>query len=218
MFKVMRESNMDMDTAVYNIIIHGMCKAGKLEEAWNLFTNLLLSGLQPDVKTYNMMIRFSALGRAEKLYAEMLRRGIVPDTITYNSMIHGLCKQNKLAEARKVFDSMDNKSCSTFNTLINGYCKARRVDDGIDLFCEMYRRGIVANVITYTTLIHGFRQVGDFKTALDIFQEMVSNGVRSSSITFRDILPELCSKKELRKAVAMLVDLQKSVVVCPQRM
>ncbi|VYS57682.1 unnamed protein product [Arabidopsis thaliana] len=145
MFKVMRESNMDMNTAGYNIIIHGLCKAGKFDEAGNIFTNLLISGLQPDVQTYNMMIRFSSLGGAEKLYA------------------------------------------------------------------EMYRRGIVANVITYTTLIHGFRQVGDFNTALDIFQEMVSNGVYSSSITFRDILPQLCSRKELRKAVAMLV--QKSSMV-----
>ena len=113
-------------------------------------------------------------------------------------------------------DSMGSKGFSpdvvTFNTLINGYCTVGRVGDGLELFCEMGRRGIVANAITYRTLIHGFCQVGNINGALDIFQEMISSGVNPDTITIRNMLTSLWSKEELKRAVAMLEDLQMSML------
>ncbi|CDY34373.1 BnaA09g11150D [Brassica napus] len=106
-----------------------------------------------------------------------------------------------------MFDSM-----VTFTTLINGYCKAGMVDDGVELFCEMGPRGIVANAITYITLIRGFGKVGNINGALDIFQEMISSGVIPDTITIRNMLTSLWSKEELKRAVAMLEDLQMSML------
>lgn len=51
--------------------------------------------------------------------------------------------------------------------------------------------------------------------ALDIFQEMIYSGVAPNNFTFHSMLAGLCSKEEQRKAMAMLVDLQKGVV-CPR--
>jgi len=64
-------------------------------------------------------------------------------------------------------------------------------------------------------LIHGFCQVGDLDAAQDLLNEMISCGVAPDYITFHCMLAGLCSKKELRKAFAILEDLQKSEV-CPR--
>jgi len=64
-------------------------------------------------------------------------------------------------------------------------------------------------------LIHGFCQVGDLDAAQDLLNVMISSGVAPNYITFQSMLASLCSKKELRKAFAILEDLQKSEV-CPR--
>ncbi|CDY72679.1 BnaCnng78770D, partial [Brassica napus] len=113
MFKVMQKSNIDLNTTIYNTIVHGMCVASKLDEAWSLFLNLLHSGLQPDVQTYsiliNALLKAGNFVGAEKLYSEMIRMGVVPNTITFNTMIDGLCKQNRLDEAKHFLCSYEPK-------------------------------------------------------------------------------------------------------------
>lgn len=47
---------MDLDIGIYNIIIHGMCNASKVDDAWGLFCSLPLRGVKHDVKAYNVMI------------------------------------------------------------------------------------------------------------------------------------------------------------------
>ncbi|CAA7022578.1 unnamed protein product [Microthlaspi erraticum] len=107
MFKVMQKSKMDLNTAVYNIIIMECARIVR----WTKHG------------TYSLV--FPSMGDAPK--------GVVPNTITYNSMVEGLCKQSRLDEAKQMIDSMASEGCSpdvvTFNTLINGYCKAGRVDN-----------------------------------------------------------------------------------------
>ncbi|KAF8117978.1 hypothetical protein N665_0007s0027 [Sinapis alba] len=212
----MSETRLVAKTITYNTLIHGFCQVGDLNAALDLLHEMLSSDalemfkvmqkskmdlddshlfnrVEPDVQTYNILIsgliNEGKFLEDEELYEEIPHRGIVPSTFTYkNSMVDGLCKQTRLDEVKQMFVSMGSKGFSpdvvTFNTLINGYCK-------------MCRRGIVANEVTYITLIHGFRKVGNINGVLDIFQEMISSG----------------SKEELKRAVAVLEDLQMSMVL-----
>ena len=57
---------------VYNILIDGMCKAKKLEDALKHFGSLSSKSLKPDVKTYTTMIgglcNESILDEVEELF------------------------------------------------------------------------------------------------------------------------------------------------------
>lgn len=48
--------------------------------------------------------------------------------------------------------------------------RLKKVYDGMELACEMYQRGIVADSIAYSTLINGLYRVGDLNSARDIFE------------------------------------------------
>ncbi|XLT59889.1 hypothetical protein HN873_052493, partial [Arachis hypogaea] len=40
----------------YNILIHGLCKSGRLKNAKEIFQDLSIKGCSPNVRTYNIMI------------------------------------------------------------------------------------------------------------------------------------------------------------------
>ncbi|KAH0909434.1 hypothetical protein HID58_032755 [Brassica napus] len=106
-FEAFQKSEMDLNTATSNnIIVNGMFKGSKVEEAWQLFTSL---PLLPDVRTYSILIsgliREGKFLGAEELYEEMLHRGIMPNAVTYTAM-------SRLDEAKEMFDFMVSKGCS----------------------------------------------------------------------------------------------------------
>ena len=41
----MHKSKTELDVGIYNIIIHGMCNASKVDDAWDLFCSLPLIGV-----------------------------------------------------------------------------------------------------------------------------------------------------------------------------
>lgn len=162
----MHEKGIVPDVITYSCMIYGFCISGRWSDGERLLREMVETDINPNVvKHIDQCIgQRRQVHCADELYSEMLHMGVYPNTVTYNSMIDGLCRQNRLDEAKRTFDSMGSKGCSpkvvTFTTLINGYCKAGKVDDGMELAHEMYQRGIVADEVTYKTLIYGFRHVG----------------------------------------------------------
>ena len=57
MFQEMEDKNLDHNIVFYNILMDSMCNAGELTTAREIFNSLLAKGLQPDVRTYTIMIK-----------------------------------------------------------------------------------------------------------------------------------------------------------------
>jgi pentatricopeptide repeat protein len=78
---------MEPDIYTYNIMIEGMCKAGKVEDGWDLFCSLSLKGVKPNVVTYTTMISgFCRKGlnkEADALFRDMKEDGTLPDSGCY---------------------------------------------------------------------------------------------------------------------------------------
>ena len=53
----MEDKKLDHNIVIYNILIDGLCNAGKLIAARELFYSLPAKGLQPNVRTYNIMLK-----------------------------------------------------------------------------------------------------------------------------------------------------------------
>ncbi|KAG2277497.1 hypothetical protein Bca52824_060052 [Brassica carinata] len=76
-----KREGMYVDIVTYSIIIRGMCRSGKVREAWCLFCSLALKGVKPDAIAYRTMIAgLSRKGRrreADKLCRKMKEDGII---------------------------------------------------------------------------------------------------------------------------------------------
>ena len=78
-------------SATYNTLIDLYGKAGRLNDAADVFSEMLKSGVAPDIITFNTLIHICGshghLLEAEALLEKMEERGISPDTKTYNTLL-----------------------------------------------------------------------------------------------------------------------------------
>ncbi|CAL5031121.1 unnamed protein product [Urochloa decumbens] len=84
----MKDNEIEPDVAYYTVLIDGQCKAAYLDEARELFDEMLAKGLAPDVYTYTTLINgYCSQGetaKAEDLLQEMMDKGLKPDVLTFS--------------------------------------------------------------------------------------------------------------------------------------
>jgi pentatricopeptide repeat domain-containing protein 1 len=84
LFRAMEESDLDLDIVVYNVMIDGLCKHGKMSDSRNVLVRLLVKGLSFD--SYTMvggLCREGLLDDAEDLLRKMEENGCPPNTCSY---------------------------------------------------------------------------------------------------------------------------------------
>ncbi|MBA0786992.1 hypothetical protein Gotri_026708, partial [Gossypium trilobum] len=182
------------NTASYNIIIHSLCKLGKIKEAHRLLLQLELRGCIPDVVTYNTIIDgYCHMGRLQmvlRIIDEMQSKALKPNHYTYSNVIYLLCEIGKVVEAEKALREMLNQGILSdsvvYTTLIDGFCKlgniafaykTGKMTEACNVFQEILGRGLEPDEFTYTALIDGYCKAGEMKKAFSLYNLMVQMGL-----------------------------------------
>ena len=147
-----------IDEATRLCIIDGLSKQGLVNEAQNLFSEMIRKRISPDVVTYNSLIydlcNFSRWKEAASIFTDMLNHGISPNVITFNTLVSGLSKEGRTTEAHNVFEIMLTKgekpNVVTYNSLMHGLCNSGQWKEAKRIFYEIVRRGISPNAVTFT--------------------------------------------------------------------
>lgn len=89
--------NLKPSLVAYNMLIDTCGKAGRHEEAVQLYVDIMESGQHPSAVTYTSLISAVVQGgrfeKAEELYQRMLDDSITPNTHTFATMIHMYAKR-----------------------------------------------------------------------------------------------------------------------------
>ncbi|CAA7034915.1 unnamed protein product [Microthlaspi erraticum] len=216
----------------YNPLIHGLCDAGRIDEALSLF-----SGMKDgdDCKK-----------KAMRLLPEMRDRGFAPSLVTYNLfrsgqgrsgnfdnayrllgltdcfqhrqthsciigfLIHGYCKTGKLDHARFLFDCFPPDSY-TFTALIHGLCNDGNLKEALSMVDNMVRMGLQPRVCTRTILIRQMLKQGAFDEARSCFNDMLSSsssGEKPDAQTYNAFVEAYCSAGRVQEAEDMMVKMK----------
>ncbi|XP_062164135.1 pentatricopeptide repeat-containing protein At5g57250, mitochondrial isoform X2 [Alnus glutinosa] len=98
------------NTRIYNSLIDGVCKFGKMEEAFRLLSDMEIKCLKPDEFTVSAVINgYSQKGDMEGalgFFTEFKKKGISPDFLGFLYLIRGLCAKGRMEEARSILREM----------------------------------------------------------------------------------------------------------------
>lgn len=170
-----------VNSFTFNIVLHALCKEGKLQKALDLINEMEAKRCGPNVVSYNTLIwGFCTHGKVEygmKLTAQMVDKGCHPNVITYNILLKGCCQQGMLEGANSVWQWMVKNGLVqnefSFNILIDGQCKEGDMQEACRLRDNMPRLGFWPDVVTFNTLINGFCIRGEIQEAQDFFSANV---------------------------------------------
>lgn len=200
---VLKSRNFGADNYTFNIVMQGLCLAGKIEKAFDLFEIMRSFGCRPDIFTYNTFInglcRVGNVDRAHELLREIqFQCDISPDVVTYTSVISGYCKSGKLEQAAALFDEMINGGIKptlfTYNVIIDGFGKNGEVASAVNMYERMVSSGIHPDVVTFTCLIDGHSRVGDIDQCMKLWDEMNTRKFSPNAFTFSVVINGLCKE------------------------
>uniref|UniRef100_A0A0E0M521 Pentacotripeptide-repeat region of PRORP domain-containing protein n=1 Tax=Oryza punctata TaxID=4537 RepID=A0A0E0M521_ORYPU len=104
------DEHVQLDAYAYTTIIWGLFEHGYVDHGLELYHEMIDMGIQPNVATYNVMIKWYCkskwVGTAMEIYKVMIRTGVAPDLRCYTILMASLCKDGKLGEAENLFDNM----------------------------------------------------------------------------------------------------------------
>ncbi|GMI85361.1 hypothetical protein like AT1G53330 [Hibiscus trionum] len=204
------------DTCTYNILIHGCCLNGRLDDAWDLFDEMRRKGLKPDKVTFGTLINALCMElkikEAFKLKEEMTKTyNVWESTFVYEVMIKGLCRIGELTLAFRLKDELITKKVALnpaiYNSLISGLFKAGRRDEAFGVFEEMSSNGIKPDTTTYNIMIDEFGKVKDFESAYRVLKEMPDKGCKPNVISYNMLIGMLCKDGRLSEASDLFEDM-----------
>lgn len=138
-------------TSTYNTLIDMYGKAERLEDAANVFGEMLKSGVAMDTITFNTMIftcgSHGHLAEAEALLAKMEERRISPDTKTYN-----------------IFLSL--------------YAEVGDIDKSLECYRKIRDVGLYPDVVTHRAVLHVLCQRNMVRDVEIVIEDMEKSGVR----------------------------------------
>lgn len=150
----------------WNALISGCLQGEFWLEAMDLFLEMHLNGIRPNVYTYTSIL--SAIAALRCLHAARQIHGMVVKCSNNprrypsvnNAILSAYSKCLSLKDAKMMFDKMVERDVVSWTTLVSAYTQSSRVDEALDIFSQMREQGFVPNEYTFSSVIIGCANVG----------------------------------------------------------
>ncbi|KAK1292764.1 Pentatricopeptide repeat-containing protein [Acorus calamus] len=191
----------ERDVVATTNMVSGYCDAGRTAEAREIFDSMP----RRNVVSWTAMVSGYAhnleLDLARELFDAMPERNEVTWTalitghaqcgrtdealepfqslIASNSMILGLGQSKRMAEARRIFDRMDERDDGSWSALIKGYERSGLELEALSAFASMQRHGVRANYPSFISVISVCASLASYAHGREVHAEAVKLGFHS---------------------------------------
>ncbi|XP_024400212.1 pentatricopeptide repeat-containing protein At3g12770 isoform X3 [Physcomitrium patens] len=180
-FHKMTERNVVSWTA----IIQANAQHRKLNEAFELYEQMLQAGISPNAVTFVSLLNScntpEALNRGRRIHSHISERGLETDMIVANALITMYCKCNSVQEAREIFDRMSKRDVISWSAMIAGYAQSgykdkESIDEVFQLLERMRREGVFPNKVTFMSILRACTAHGALEQGRQIHAELSKVG------------------------------------------
>ncbi|KAJ9698837.1 hypothetical protein PVL29_007761 [Vitis rotundifolia] len=142
----------------WNAMISGYTQCGYWQEALDLFIEMCLNDVKPDLYTYGGV--FSAIAALKWLYFGRQVHGMVVKSgngsrvlSLNNAIVDAYFKCQSLEDARKVFDRMQERDMVSWTTLVSAYVQCYQAREALSIFSQMREQGFMPNQFTFSSVL-----------------------------------------------------------------
>ncbi|CAD5317120.1 unnamed protein product [Arabidopsis thaliana] len=176
-------------TSTFNTLIDLYGKAGRLNDAANLFSEMLKSGVPIDTVTFNTMIHTCGthghLSEAESLLKKMEEKGISPDTKTYNILLSLHADAGDIEAALEYYRKIRKvglfPDTVTHRAVLHILCQRKMVAEVEAVIAEMDRNSIRIDEHSVPVIMQMYVNEGLVVQAKALFERFQLDCVLSST-------------------------------------
>ncbi|CAL9129617.1 unnamed protein product [Musa acuminata var. zebrina] len=160
------------DTIVYNVMISGYLHNGLVEEAINMFSDMIREAARPNFATVvSLLSAFADVGDARKgrwVHGIVIRYGLELDLDVSNLIMHMYAKCGQIENAKMIFDLITDKDLVSWTVMMMGYVNIGLADEATAMFQKMQRTGEEPDSPVIVTLLKAHAQLGSSEPVQEI--------------------------------------------------
>ncbi|KAI8566382.1 hypothetical protein RHMOL_Rhmol02G0036300 [Rhododendron molle] len=135
------------------------------------------------------------------------------DDRTLNILVNCFCRLNQIECGFAILGIFYKcgyvPGVGTFNTLINGYVLGDKIEEAVELFGRLIRKGDAKpDEITYATIIKGLCKVGSIEMAVRLLRSMQKRRYRPTVEIYSTIINNLCKDRNVDDALRVLSEMR----------
>jgi len=218
----MTEAPIPATVEAYNICIDA-CSAVEADiSAEVLFKRMEQKGIDPDVITYNSLIKIHSLkgnsSRSMELLSRMRAFGVEPSTNSYNGVFKACLKSGNLYQIWNLYEEMSSNNIepngTTFDILLRAASQQgnhKKACQFLDLMTSTTKRPSLSN---YHAVIYACGSTFDSNPALafSILQQIRRSGLTPTTNSYNGVLAACVNKQDLTVAIKTLYEMQRQDV------
>lgn len=199
----------------YNTLIDALVRQSDMAAASELFRDMAMEGVMPDLITYSTLIKGHCLNgnlqEGLQLLGLMQRRGIAPDVILFNSILDGCAHKQMRSLTETVLRDMEAAgvvpSNHTLSILVKLYGRCGDIPAALDVV-ESYPKkfNFSVNAQVFTCLMSACIANHEHEKALVVYDNMTGGGCLADAKTYQTLLRGCIRNNDLQGAVRLLND------------
>ncbi|KAL5571398.1 hypothetical protein UlMin_020995 [Ulmus minor] len=186
------DSMKDQNLSSWNSIISSYAAYGCLNDACNLFHEMELVNMKPDIVTWNCLLSGHSLHGSYEGAMSILRRmqmtGFRPNSSSIASVLQGVIELGLLKFGKEIHGFVIrnglNDDVYVVTSLLDMYLKNDRLRNGETVFHTMKNR----NIFSWNTLISGYSFKGHFEDAKKLLSCMLEEGIKPDLVTWNGLI------------------------------
>ncbi|GMH28927.1 hypothetical protein Nepgr_030770 [Nepenthes gracilis] len=163
----------------WTAMIAGFVQCGKPKEAIDLFTQMEEEGLLPNEVTIVAVLAacadLGALDLGGRVHQYSDHCGYRRNVRICNTLIDMYIKCGCLADARRVFEEMKERTIVSWSAMIGGLAMHGQAEEALSLFCKMTQNGITPNGVTFVWILYACSHKGLVDEGRKFFDSMSSD-------------------------------------------
>jgi pentatricopeptide repeat protein len=204
--KTVFNSMRDRNLTSWNSIISGYAGLGCLKDAWGFFHEMEVSGVKPDIVTWNCLLSGHFFHGSYKEVLKILRRmgsvGFMPNSGSITSAIQAVTELESMNFGKEIHayvirNGLDHHDVYVGTSLLDMYVKNNCLTSAQAVFNNMKNR----NIFAWNSLISGYSFKGLFEDAEKLLKQMEKEGIKPDLVTWNGLVSGYsmwgCSKEAL---------------------
>lgn len=149
----------------WNSMIAQVVEQGIHGDGFNLYKEMLSTGIEPTPLTFSSLLKscadIEASSMGKQLHGQLILSGFSSNVILETALVDLYAKCGELEYGRQVFERMRKRNVTSWNSMIRGYSQMGHREEAFKLFQMMRRQTTLPDKFTFPALLTGV-EVGDY--------------------------------------------------------
>ncbi|PKU85407.1 pentatricopeptide repeat-containing protein At1g09900-like [Dendrobium catenatum] len=215
--QLMVDRGCERDVVTYSTVIAGLCRAGKVDDAFSVLNLMLKDNCMLNAHTYTPIIQaYCALGKidlAMELMEKMRSLGCPPDVVSYNVLIHAFCNKGDFAEVERILRESSNNGWEpdsvSYNTYISGLCNMGMTDEALKQLDFMLEKALQPTEVTLNIMLGMLCRDSKITEIIFLLARSFELGLDVGAASYNIAMTRLCEIGEFSAVLKLLSDMLK---------